>query len=91
MAWKIGRVPFQPLGFLLLMATQNQRNAPASLAASRCTAMFDEYTTNHLIQLRSVCIDIIEQLDECEQRADTLLLLQHIDKELAMREYKQSA
>lgn len=53
--------------------------------------MFDEYTTNQLIELRALCADIIERTEGVEQRADALLILQGIEEELAMREYKKTA
>jgi hypothetical protein len=55
------------------------------------TAMFDEYSTKKLVELRSLCADMVEETDGIQERADALLLLEHIDKELAMREMKQSA
>lgn len=54
-------------------------------------AMFDGYTMNQLLELRAMCADMIEQTDEIQRRADNLLFLQHIDEELAEREYKKSA
>lgn len=53
--------------------------------------MFDDYTTNQLVHLRALCADFIEQTDELEKRADAMLILQHIEEELAMRELRQSA
>ncbi len=53
--------------------------------------MFEGYTTNQLVELRVMCADIIERTDEIQKRADTLLILEHIDEELAMREFKKSA
>jgi hypothetical protein len=52
--------------------------------------MFDGYTTDQLLELRSLCADTIELADDVEKRADILLLLEHIDEELAIREPKQS-
>jgi hypothetical protein len=53
--------------------------------------MFEGYTINQLLKLRSLCADTIEQADDVRKRADTLLLLEYIDEELAIREHKQSA
>jgi hypothetical protein len=53
--------------------------------------MFEGYTINQLLELRSLCADTIEQADDVRKRADTLLLLDFIDEELAIREHKQSA
>jgi hypothetical protein len=53
--------------------------------------MFDEYTTPQLIELRSLCADMVERTEEVETRADTLLVLQGIEEELASREYKKTA
>jgi hypothetical protein len=53
--------------------------------------MFDDYTTSQLLDLRSLCADTIELADDVRKRADTLLLLEYIDEELAIREHKQSA
>jgi hypothetical protein len=53
--------------------------------------MFEDYTINQLLNLRSLCADTVEQADDVHKRADTLLLLEYIDEELAMREHKRSA
>jgi len=53
--------------------------------------MFDDYTINQLLNLRSLCADTIELADDVQKRADTLLLLEYIDEELGIRERKQSA
>jgi hypothetical protein len=53
--------------------------------------MFENYTVNQLLDLRSLCADTIELADDVHKRADTLLLLEYIDEELAIREHKQSA
>ncbi len=53
--------------------------------------MFDGYTTNQLVELRAMCAYIIEQTDEIQKRADTLIILENIDEELAMREQRKSA
>ena len=53
--------------------------------------MFENYTVNQLLDLRSLCADTIESADDVHKRADTLLLLERIDEELAIREHKQSA
>jgi len=54
-------------------------------------AQFDHYTTDQLVELRSLCADMVEETTDAQKRADALLLLKHIDKELAMRELKQAA
>jgi hypothetical protein len=46
---------------------------------------------NQLLALRSLCTDTIEQADHIQKRADTLLVFECIDEELAMREQKKSA
>ena len=53
--------------------------------------MFDNYTTRQLLELRSMCADTIEKSDDVQQRADTLLVLEHIEDELSMRQEKLSA
>jgi hypothetical protein len=53
--------------------------------------MFEDYNTNQLLALRSLCADIIERTDDLRQRADTLLVFECVEEELAMREQKQSA
>lgn len=53
--------------------------------------MFEDYTTNQLLELRSLCADTIELAEDVHKRADTLLLLEYIDEELAIREHRQSA
>jgi hypothetical protein len=53
--------------------------------------MFEGYTNSQLLELRSLCADTIELADDVHKRADTLLLLEYIDEELAIREQKKSA
>jgi hypothetical protein len=53
--------------------------------------MFEDYTINQLLALRSLCAHAIELTDDVQQRADTLLALEYIDEELAIRRHKQSA
>ena len=53
--------------------------------------MFEGYTISQLLALRSLCADTIELADDVEKWANTLLLLECIDKELAIREHKQPA
>ena len=53
--------------------------------------MFEDFTINQLIELRSFCADMIERANGLQNRADTLLLLEHIDQELTTREQKKSA
>jgi DNA polymerase III epsilon subunit-like protein len=43
------------------------------------------------VKLRSLCVDTVELADDVKKRADTLLLLEYIDEELAMREQKKLA
>jgi hypothetical protein len=50
--------------------------------------MFEDYSINQLLALRSLCSDIIERADDVQQRADTLLVFECIEEELAMREQK---
>jgi hypothetical protein len=50
--------------------------------------MFEDYTINQLLALRSLCADTIERADEVQKRANALLLLEYIDEELAIREPK---
>jgi hypothetical protein len=53
--------------------------------------MFEDYTISQLLNLRSLCADTIELADHVQKRADTLLLLEYIDEELAIRERRRSA
>lgn len=53
--------------------------------------MFEGYTNSQLLDLRSLCADTIEDADSLQKRADTLLLLEYIDEELAIRQYKKLA
>lgn len=53
--------------------------------------MFEDYTINQLLALRSLCADILERAGDVQQRADTLLVFECIDEELAMREQRRSA
>jgi len=52
--------------------------------------MFDDYTTDQLVNLRILCVDL-EKTQEVRQRADAHLLLQYIEEELALRALKRSA
>jgi hypothetical protein len=63
----------------------------ASPVAEYRPFMFEDYNTNQLLALRSLCADIIERTDDLRQRADTLLVFECLEEELAMREQKQSA
>jgi len=53
--------------------------------------MFDNYTTKQLVELRSLCVDMILETEDAQQRMDALLLMKHIDQELAAREFLQAA
>jgi hypothetical protein len=53
--------------------------------------MLDEYTTDKLVELRSLCTDLILETNDTQRRAETLLLMKHIDEELAMRKSRQAA
>ena len=53
--------------------------------------MFENCTTDKLVELRSLCADMIEETQDTRKRGDALLLLKRIDEELAMREVKQAA
>jgi hypothetical protein len=47
--------------------------------------MFEDYTTTQLVELRWRCADMLGETEDIEKRADTLLLLEHVEEELAMR------
>jgi hypothetical protein len=53
--------------------------------------MFENYTTARHVEFRSRCAEMILETNDNQERGDALLLLKHIDEELAMREFKQSA
>jgi len=53
--------------------------------------MFDNYTTKQLVELRSLCVDMILETEDTQQRMDVLLLMKYIDQELAEREFLQVA
>ncbi len=53
--------------------------------------MFEDYNTHQLLALRSLCADLVEQTGDVRQRADTLLVFECVEEELAMREQKKSA
>ena len=53
--------------------------------------MFDNYTTKQLVALRSLCVDMILETTDTQKRTDALLLMKHIDQELAAREFLQAA
>ncbi len=47
--------------------------------------MLDNYTTKQLLELHSLCTDLVEEIDHIEPRADALLVLQFINEALANR------
>jgi hypothetical protein len=51
--------------------------------------MFDGYTTEQLLELRSLCADIVAE--EGAERSDALLILNYIDEEFRMREWGKAA
>jgi hypothetical protein len=56
--------------------------------------MFDEYTTDQLIELRSFCSDVVDASGKAPytlKAKDVVLLIEHIDKELALRERQKAA
>lgn len=53
--------------------------------------MFEDYTTQQLRNLRSLCADIAGQSDTVETRANALSVVEFIDEELMDREQKKSA
>jgi hypothetical protein len=53
--------------------------------------MFEEYTTNQLVELRLWCTDLIVDTNDFQKRGDALLLLKQVDEELANRRERQSA
>ena len=53
--------------------------------------MFKAYPTSRLVDLRSLCADVVEVTGDTEKRAETLLILQRINEELAARQEKQAA
>jgi hypothetical protein len=53
--------------------------------------VFEDYTSKQLIELRSLCAELIERTAALEQRADALLILENIDRELALRGEKEAA
>lgn len=44
--------------------------------------MFEDYTNRQLLELRSLCIGIVERDDETEETEDALLVLDYIDETL---------
>jgi hypothetical protein len=53
--------------------------------------MFEEFTINQLLELRSLFAETAGQDDEAEKQADVLLILQCIEEELDLRGCGKSA
>jgi hypothetical protein len=53
--------------------------------------MFEDFTTNQLLELRALFAETAGQDDEAEKQADVFLILQCIEEELGIREHKRSA
>ena len=53
--------------------------------------MVEDHTTKQLLELRSLCADILERADELETRVDALRALESIDEELTMRQRTKAA
>jgi len=53
--------------------------------------VFANYTTDRLVELRALCIEMIEETNDLKIRTDTLHLLERIDEELSSREEKLTA
>lgn len=53
--------------------------------------MFEDYSTQQLLNLRSLCADLAGQGDTLESRADALSVVEFIDEELMDREQRKSA
>jgi hypothetical protein len=47
--------------------------------------MFNDYTTDQLVQLRTMCANVIERTEDVKRRMDVLLIIDHIDQELIIR------
>jgi len=52
--------------------------------------MFESYTTKQLVRLRSLCVEMTNKTEEARERAEFVLLLKNLDKELADRQRRQS-
>lgn len=53
--------------------------------------MFDDYSTQQLLNLRSLCADVAVHSGTAESRANALSVVKFIDEELMDREQKKSA
>jgi hypothetical protein len=53
--------------------------------------MFEDYTTNQLIELRRLCSDTVERTRDVAEAADALMVLEYIEEELMMRNQEKSA
>jgi len=53
--------------------------------------MFENCSTDKLVELRSLCADMIEETHDYRKRGDALLLLKRIDEELVIRESNRAA
>jgi hypothetical protein len=53
--------------------------------------MFGDYTTQQLIELRHLCHSMVARSATVQEAADALLIVQHIDEELARREQAKTA
>ncbi len=53
--------------------------------------LFGDYTTTQLLQLRSLCAEMVDKTDDVQSRADILLILDHIEEELELRQEQKLA
>jgi hypothetical protein len=53
--------------------------------------MFHDYTIEELLELRCLCLENIERINDTAERADTLLVLECIEQELSRRQSSKAA
>lgn len=52
--------------------------------------MFADYTTHQLNELRSLCGDILSRTQENKKGSHSLIVIQHVERELTLCEQEES-
>ncbi len=53
--------------------------------------MFDEHTTNELIELRKMFASVIANSAKTQETGDAIVIVEHIERELAIRKQLNAA
>jgi hypothetical protein len=61
------------------------------VAFSRVSPMFEDYTTQQLVELRHLCAETARRSHDIEQIADALLIMECIEEELVVRGQSKAA